>query len=173
MLFPRLTGCAKPILYETKRTRYAQLDFSSGFHATPDAELRADSFSSLSHSLDAPMSYLPPMQLLRIHSAPVITHNNSQPSRSILERNVDVLRAGVAIRVNDGFAADAINILSQRCLQVRLPALHRHSKSDGRGKAQFTRNRGESVAQRREVLLRAQSLHRKASLFEHATHQLD
>jgi len=62
---------------ECNPARNGQFNFSSKRDSGQNAKLRADSFSSLAHSLQTPVRVLSGMQLLRIDAAAIIAHHHA------------------------------------------------------------------------------------------------
>ena len=66
------------MIYEGDPAGDGYFDFSARAGAAPNMELRANSIRSLPHSGESPVSIPPRSQDLRIDSAAVVAHQNTQ-----------------------------------------------------------------------------------------------
>jgi hypothetical protein len=141
-------------LLVSKLAIHAHCDLGSQLDPGENPNSPADLIGPLAHSLETPTSIPPVCQVPRINAATVIAHGNAQLSWPKLNERLNVLRAGVAVSIDNSFAANAIHFMPHHRPQFVGPAIYGHSKSNRRVEAQFIRNRREGLAQRSKVLLR-------------------
>src|SRR5580692_490216 len=107
-----------------------ELHLGSGRGAAPYVEFSADSLCAFAHAGQAPMSFPSGQQQLRIDSAPIVAHHHSELAGRVFELNLDALGARVLESIDQRFAADAINLVTQHWVQGSRLAIHDNSKSN-------------------------------------------
>src|ERR1700733_3069648 len=153
--------------------RHPQFDLGPEFTSAQNAKPSTDTVGPLAHSLEAPVSILSPLQVLRIDSTPVVAHREAQVGGTIFDLSFNVLRPGMTVRIDNRLTDNTVNVVTGAYTQFPLRAKYNHSKTDRRGEAQIVRNTGKCVAEGRLALVgRAQPLHDISSLFEYSVQQL-
>ncbi len=70
-----------------------------------------------------------PLQFLRIDPASVVAHGDAQFGGPIFDLRLNMLRPGMAVRIDNRLPSNAVNFVTQPGPQFPLPAFHDHSKS--------------------------------------------
>ena len=104
-------------------------DLGSQLDPSEDANSPADLTDPLAHSLETPTLILPVFQLPRINAATVVTHGNAHYGGSIFDLRLNLLRSGMAVRIDNRLTSNAVEFVMQFCVQFPLPAFDNHSKS--------------------------------------------
>src|SRR5260370_5556146 len=92
---------------------HAQLDLSSKCDPAPKPESCSDPIGPFSHPVQTPVPLPTPFQLLKTHSAAIVTYCNSKLGWTILNFCFDFFRLRVSVGVHNRRAADAVNFIKQ------------------------------------------------------------
>src|SRR5208282_120472 len=110
--------------------RNEQFDFGASARAAHDPQSPAHTLGAFFHSGQAPVAVASRLQHLGIDSAAVVANHNANAAGTIFQFDLDMPGVGVAIRVNDGFAANTIQLFAKPGPNLALPAFYDHSKFD-------------------------------------------
>jgi len=126
---------------------HREFDFGAGLGAAPNVEPRANSLCTLTHAKESKMSVAPRTQNLLVETAAIVAYHNTQPLARISKFDLDVADAGMAKCVEQGFTADAIDLIAGDRVQGPLPAVYDHPKGNRRFEAEFRLNQGKGLFQ--------------------------
>src|SRR5580704_5193875 len=102
--------------------RHPQFDLGPEFTSAQNAKPATDSVGPLEHSLEAPVSILSPLQVLRIDATPVIAHREAQAGGTIFDLRFNVLCPGMPVRIDNRLTDNMINVVTGACPQFPLSA---------------------------------------------------
>src|SRR5258706_16290286 len=88
--------------------RHGELDLGSGALAGEDAQSCADAIRALAHSRQAPVTVAPALQGFCFDAPAVVADAHRHAGREILDLDLDRFRVGMAHRVQESLAADAM-----------------------------------------------------------------
>src|SRR3984957_12037303 len=134
-------------------TRHPQFDLGPEFTSAQNAKPSTDTVGPLAHSLEAPVSILSPLQVLRIDSTPVVAHREAQVGGTIFDLSFNVLRPGMTVRIDNRLTDNTVNVVTEAYTHFPLHAKYNHSKADRRGEAQVVRNTGKCFVEGRVGLV--------------------
>jgi len=86
---------------------------SSKCDPAPKPESCSDPIGPFSHPVQTPVPLPTPFQLLKTHSAAIVTYCNSKLGWTILNFCFDFFRLRVSAGVHNRLAADAVNLIKQ------------------------------------------------------------
>src|SRR5262249_5448956 len=109
---------------------YRQFDFCAGAVAATEAKTRSDFFCPFSHSRESPVSLAAGLHHFRIDSTAVVTHNDAQLIRKILDLDRNVLGAGVTKGVEQRLPANPVDLVAQQRVERPPPPFYDYSKTD-------------------------------------------
>src|ERR1700720_240898 len=106
---------------------HPQFDLGPEFTSAQYAKPTTDTVGPLAHSLEAPVSILSPLQVVRIDATPVVAHRKAQVGGTIFDLSFNVLRPGMTVRIDNCLTDDPINVVTEACPQFPLRAMYNHS----------------------------------------------
>src|SRR5262245_6103105 len=92
--------------------RDGQLDFGPAIAAAPDSQTPTDSLGALSHPREAPVAVAALAQDLLVDAAPIVAYADTDARRLVRDRQFDLAAARVPQRIDQRFAADAMNLIA-------------------------------------------------------------
>ena len=88
----------------------------------------ADPLGALPHSGQTPVLFASELQNVFVDAGPIVTHQELKLPWQIAQFSLYMRGLGMPKRVQDGFAADAIDLVAQQGVQRAWIAFHHHPK---------------------------------------------
>jgi hypothetical protein len=100
-------------LFERNPARHAQFNLGSQPSPAKKPKPGTDTFGTLAHSLEPPVTITPPLKFLRINPTPIITHSDAQFGSPKLDLRLDISCMGMAVGIYNRFTANTVNFIAR------------------------------------------------------------